>query len=433
MKNLFKSLIIITISLATNEISAQVGIGNTSPSGSLDIASANDGLLIPRIALSATNIATVITPTTSELVYNTNTSAAGPNQVTPGFYYWDTASSLWIRLATGKGDDWSLTGNSGTNAATNFIGTNDAQDLRFKTNATNRLNISNASGQVQSYFSGAAGIPAYSWNADSNTGIYQAGADILAFSTNATERVRMANTETVVNEGSNDYDFRVETNNATHALFADGSTDAVIFGSTGTLSANGTPFSTTNFSPAPSNYSTTVDYVADFDNGSSRGTTMGLGSIEYLVDGEAELFVSDSFSPNVNISYDLGFGISWDDVYADDYWNVSDIRAKKDIEPMKYGLKEIMKLNTISYKLKEDPFQDKKIGLIAQEVNAFIPEASKTEDYKKNEKGEFKKVELNNIRVSYVNLVPVLIKAVQEQQALIEKLEKRLTELENKK
>ena len=235
-----------------------------------------------------------------------------------------------------------------------------------------------------------------------------------------------------MNEQSQNHDFRVETDNVTHALFADASVDAVIFGSTGTLSNNGNNFSTTNFSPNPNNYSTTVDYVADFDNGSSRGTTMGLGSIEYLVDGEAELFVSDSFSPNVNVVYDLGFGISWDDVYADDYWNVSDIRAKKEVEPMKYGLKEIMKLNTISYKLKDDPFQDKKIGLIAQEVNQFIPEASKTQDQKKNEKGEFETVQLNNIRVSYVNLVPVLIKAIQDQQSIIEKLEKRVSDLEKK-
>ena len=92
----------------------------------MDITSTNDGLLIPRIALSATNVATVLTPTTSELVYNTATSAVGPNQVTPGFYYWD--GTLWIRLSSGATNDWALTGNAGTTPGTNFIGTTDAQD-----------------------------------------------------------------------------------------------------------------------------------------------------------------------------------------------------------------------------------------------------------------------------------------------------------------
>lgn len=117
----------------TFSLTAQVGIGTTSPDGSLDVVSTDDGLLIPRIALTATNVATVITPTISELVYNTATSAVGPNQVTPGYYYWDGA--LWIRLATGNATaSWALTGNAGTNAATNFLGTTDDVDFVLRRN-----------------------------------------------------------------------------------------------------------------------------------------------------------------------------------------------------------------------------------------------------------------------------------------------------------
>jgi hypothetical protein len=75
----------------------------------------------------------VITPTVSELVYNTATSGVGINQVTPGYYYWD--GSLWIRLATGNATaSWALTGNAGTTAATNFLGTTDDIDLVFRRN-----------------------------------------------------------------------------------------------------------------------------------------------------------------------------------------------------------------------------------------------------------------------------------------------------------
>ncbi|WP_313804335.1 hypothetical protein [Flavobacterium sp.] len=188
-KLLIKLTLLIT--LISSISTAQVGIGNTTPQGALDVTSTTDGLLIPRVSLTATNLATVTTPTTSEMVYNTNTSAAGPNQVTPGFYYWNGA--LWVRLATGSSSDWTTTGNAGTTAGTNFVGTTDAQDLRFKTNSTDRLNISNTNGQVQSYFAGTASAPAYSWDGDSNTGVFQSAADNISLTTNSTEGFRMRN------------------------------------------------------------------------------------------------------------------------------------------------------------------------------------------------------------------------------------------------
>lgn len=178
-------LILFTLTLSYS----QIGIGNTNPLGALDISSNDNGLLIPRVTLSATNIATVITPTESELVYNTATSAVGPNQVTPGFYFWN--GTLWIRISTGNGNDWSLTGNSGTIPGTNYIGTSDAQDLRIKTGGNNRLNISNTNGQLQSYFAGTNTEPAFSWNADPNTGVFRSAADNLGLTTNGVEGLRV--------------------------------------------------------------------------------------------------------------------------------------------------------------------------------------------------------------------------------------------------
>ena len=141
-----KKILLLTMFVFGAEAFAQVGIGTTVPNGALDVTSTNEGLLIPRIALALTNVATVLTPTISEMVYNTFTSAVGPNQVTPGYYYWN--GTLWVRLATGNSAGWSLTGNAGTTPGTNFLGTTDAQNLQLRTNGAQRLTIGATNGNV---------------------------------------------------------------------------------------------------------------------------------------------------------------------------------------------------------------------------------------------------------------------------------------------
>jgi hypothetical protein len=174
----------------TFSLTAQVGIGTTSPDGSLDVVSTDDGLLIPRIALTATNVATVITPTISELVYNTNTSALGPNQVTPGYYYWDGA--LWIRLATGNPNtNWSVNGNAGLSSTANFLGTTDNIDVAFRRNnlAAGRIGATSASFGLGALTSGAATNSAAFGNsalAANTTGAGNAAFGTGALATNTT-------------------------------------------------------------------------------------------------------------------------------------------------------------------------------------------------------------------------------------------------------
>jgi len=119
-----------------------VGIGTASPhaSSKLEINDPSRGLLIPRVSLLATNNASpVSTPATSLLVYNTATAGISPYNVSPGFYYWD--GTIWVRFNTGSGDGWLITGNSGTNANVNFIGTIDNVDWVIKTNNNERMRV----------------------------------------------------------------------------------------------------------------------------------------------------------------------------------------------------------------------------------------------------------------------------------------------------
>jgi hypothetical protein len=99
------------------------GIGTTIPNASslLEIKSTTKGLLISRMTKNQRDA--IASPATGLLIYQTNS--------TPGFYYYD--SSAW-NAVTPKAKGWSLAGNAGTNPATNFIGTTDAQPLIFKVN-----------------------------------------------------------------------------------------------------------------------------------------------------------------------------------------------------------------------------------------------------------------------------------------------------------
>jgi hypothetical protein len=83
------------------EISAQVAInltGNEShTSAILDVSASNKGLLIPRISLTSVNdLTTIVSPSLSLLIFNTATAGAAPDNVIPGFYYWDGIK--WISL-----------------------------------------------------------------------------------------------------------------------------------------------------------------------------------------------------------------------------------------------------------------------------------------------------------------------------------------------
>ncbi len=87
----------------------------------------------------------------------------------------------------------------------------------------------------------------------------------------------------------------------------------------------------------------------------------------------------------------------------------SDRRLKKDIEDLNYGLSEILALSPKAYNWKNREQDYKSMGLIAQEVQSVIKELVHTADD-----------ENKTLSVSYTELIPVLIKAIQEQQVIIE-------------
>jgi hypothetical protein len=85
-------------------LGGSTGLFTTSPRGALDINSSTQGLVPPRVALTSKIVsAPVINPQGGGLaggtiVYNTATAGASPNNVVPGFYYWDTTTSAWLAV-----------------------------------------------------------------------------------------------------------------------------------------------------------------------------------------------------------------------------------------------------------------------------------------------------------------------------------------------
>ena len=74
---------------------------------------------------------------------------------------------------------------------------------------------------------GSASTPGIAFAEDINTGIFRPAADKIAFATGGAERVEIGTDEVVINDPSNDVDFRVESNGQTHMLFVDAGNDRV--------------------------------------------------------------------------------------------------------------------------------------------------------------------------------------------------------------
>ena len=145
--------------------------------------------------------------------------------------------------------------------------------------------------------------------------------------------------------------------------------------------------------------------------------------------------ITSDVLPDLDDTYNLGNDSTrFNTVYATvGTINTSDIREKKDIAELEYGLEEIMQLRPVSFDWKNEDLGERKLGLIAQEVLPVINEVVKTHDISIDPKsGEKRQKELSRYGVFYSDLIPVLIKGMQEQQGQIEEQESLLEVQKNR-
>lgn len=104
--------------------------------------------------------------------------------------------------------------------------------------------------------------------------------------------------------------------------------------------------------------------------------------------------------------------------------NTSDAREKKNIKELDYGLETLMELKPVSYEWKDDVSNmGTKLGFVAQDLLEIVPEVVVTQEPVENrETGEVTYQDAERMGVFYDDLIPVLTKAIQEQQGTIEEL-----------
>jgi hypothetical protein len=454
----------------------------------LDVSSTTKGLLIPRVSIAnLTLIAPIVgSATTSMLVYNTN---AGTGL---GYHYWDGAD--WIRFLSAANVDNGLYFNAGAARirlggplVENTTVTQGSFGMTYNLTGTGTFNIQDGGvnhfqvvANGDSYF----GSDVY-WRDGSTAGtilarLIDSGDDgILDVYRNGAIQHRLhGDGASVINEqGQAVNDFRIESSGQPNQFFINAGT-ARIGIRTGAPSwmfhmTNGG----VNVGAAP---------MAAFDNNTAasgvalsatnNGATNGYNAIEGLNSYAGTAFIPAGvfglaiYSGGVNAPtigvrgatnewqgtgvygsrFNSGGGnTGWGGEFYNDlgytgfFGAISDERTKKNIKQIDGALGIIDQLNPVTYHfdLEKYPLMglntEMEYGFIAQEVRQVLPEITRVKGFdtescsytdpakpKVNKREEF-------VAMDYTRIIPILTKAVQEQQAMIEAQNQKLEELQN--
>jgi len=472
--------------LFVNFLFSQVGIGTTSPNGALEINSINQGLVIPRVSLTNTNVAAPVTnpstggyPLTSTIVYNTNTSSAGPNSVSPGFYYW--SGSQWVKINTDLG--WSINGNSNIDETTHFLGTINNSDLIFKRNNTiaGKLAVSNTSYGLNSQKNNTTGRENTSVGVSSlmsnTTGDYNVAIGYGSLERNTTG---FLNTSIGNKSLYNNLNGRANIGVGTYSLERNSSGNnnlAIgVFAAYNNITGNnnialgyGALNRNTNGNKNIAIGSSSLEVIGSSNNCISIGHDSQISNLsgEYNLSlGNNSLLSNQTGNNNIAIGYNAYNNGNFNNSIAignnvaitasnqirignshttsiggfTSWTNVSDQRFKSEIDYSNVpGLDFILKLKPVTYKLDLDKINQElnlniesnrtynlQTGFIAQEVEEV------SNQIKYNFSGIDKpKNEDDFYGLRYAEFVVPLTKAIQEQQTMIQKLQDEISQLKN--
>jgi hypothetical protein len=349
-----------------------------------------------------------------------------------------------------SGDPFTVGGNLTVTGTTTFTG-GLASALSIANGGTGsttasgaRTNLSAAASGANSDITSLAGItagtataPAFTTSGDINTGMFFPAADTIAFSEGGVEAMRLDSSGNVgigtasptqklqvYTSASNGGQIQI-TNASTGAI----STDGLLLGydSSNDVIINNQEATPTKF------YTSGTERMRIDSSGSVLigGSTAAAGPVLLAKGGAGggsiiQFFKPNSGATNVILNYygtsTYVGGMNMDNT-STSFITSSDIRLKKDIVDAPSATQKIDNIRIVSHGWKHDEAVVD-FGIIAQELYEIMPRA-----VTKGDDGE--EVE-TTWSVDYSKLVPMLIKAHQEQQTIINDLKARITALEAK-
>jgi hypothetical protein len=115
-------------------------------------------------------------------------------------------------------------------------------------------------------------------------------------------------------------------------------------------------------------------------------------------------------------------------VFAQEFSQGSDRKLKSDIQPYHDALDAVSRLQVKSYRFRKDEFafmnlpSGVRVGLLADELEAVFPELVMQNNYplSKEWQRQLGSATFDFKGVNYIELIPVLIRAIQEQQSIID-------------
>jgi len=170
------------------------------------------------------------------------------------------------------------------------------------------------------------------------------------------------------------------------------------------------------------------------------GNTISINGLEVANLGGTNLGLDGDIVPYGGsfLAFDIGNNTStehWDDVVASDFVTYSDINVKQNISTMVAGLPQILGLHRVQFQYKKmiTPDNRTRYGLVAQEVEKILPSLIIDEDVDIDpETGQEIRTPSEYKCINYMELIPVLIQAIQDENKYVDSLEKRIQILEAK-
>ena len=340
----------------------------------------------------------------------------------------------------------------------NVSGTANVSTLIVTGNQTSLGNVAitgNISANIATFSAGSNTAPSITTTGDTNTGIFFPAADTIAFSEGGVESMRI-NSSGNVGIGTNS---PTDTSSYGRALDIQSSTGAAVYlrdsdGPTTDYGLVAYDSSIDSLTLGSVTASTGIIRLIAAGNEAARidssgnllvGATSQIGSGKLCIVSNTSIALkgaTSNSSGNINFYRADNGNNAWaistngDNFYiADaDFTNfaylaqnptawlfASDRRIKTDIADIEYGLNAVMAMKPRKYKMISSG--ETNIGFIAQELQAVIPEAVAGEEIEYLDTDTHQEKAAKTMGVSKDTLIPVLVKAIQEQQALITQLQ----------